>query len=237
MSEGDPVALSDSAAPSDPAAPRAPTSVAIVEDQPALLHNLVKLLGEFPQVAVHSCYPTGEAAVEGLLANRPQAVLLDLELPGMDGIEVIRAVKPKAPELVILVLTTFDDEAKVYEAVTAGASGYLVKRIPVERIVAGIAEAMDGGFVVEAAIGRRFWNYFQSLRRPLALQDPFGLTPEERRVLAVVAKGLSNSEISTVLALERRTVRTHLLHIYKKLGVDSHVEAVVKALKAGLVEP
>ncbi len=224
-------------APAAPAAPPPPTSVAIVEDQPQLLHQLVKLLGEFPQVSIHSCYTTGEEAVEGLLANRPQAVLLDLELPGMDGIEVIRKVRPKAPELVILVLTTFDDETKVYEAVTAGASGYLVKRIPVERIVEGIAEAMDGGFVVEAAIGRRFWNFFQSLRRPPASHDPFGLTADERKVLAVVAKGLSNSEISSVLQIERRTVRTHLLHIYKKLGVDSHVEAVVKALKAGLVEP
>lgn len=213
------------------------TTVAIVEDQPPLLHNLVKLLGQFPQVAVQACYATGEEAVVGLLANRPQAVLLDLELPGMDGIEVIRAVRPKAPELVILVLTTFDDEGKVYEAVTAGASGYLVKRIPVERIVEGIAEAMNGGFVVEAAIGRRFWNYFQSLRRPSASHDPFGLTAEERKVLSVVAKGLSNSEIGSALQIERRTVRTHLLHIYKKLGVDSHVEAVVKALKAGLLEP
>jgi DNA-binding NarL/FixJ family response regulator len=223
--------------PASPAEPRAPTSVAIVEDQPQLLHNLVKLLGEFAQVTVQACYATGEAAVDGLLANQPQAVLLDLELPGMDGLEVIRAVKPKAPELVILVLTTFDDEAKVYEAVTAGASGYLVKRIPVERIVAGIAEAMDGGFVVEAAIGRRFWNYFQSLRRPAALQDPFGLTADERSILAIVAKGLSNAEIGAALQIERRTVRTHLLHIYRKLGVSSHVEAVVKALKAGLVEP
>ncbi|MHB8419389.1 MAG: response regulator [Myxococcales bacterium] len=215
----------------------APTRLAIVEDQPALLHNLVKLLGAFPEVEVRGCYTTGEEAARALVSRPPQAVLLDLELPGMDGIEVIRAVKPKVPELVILVLTTFDDEAKVYEAVTAGASGYLVKRVPVERIVSAIGEAMAGGFVVEAAIARRFWNYFKSLERGAPLQDPFSLRPEERELLQYVAKGLSNTELGRVLQRDVRTVRTQLAHIYKKLGVSSHVEAVVKALKAGLIQP
>lgn len=214
-----------------------PTRVAIVEDQPALLHNLVKLLGAFPEVEVRGCYTSGEEAVRALVSRPPQAVLLDLELPGMDGIEVIRTVKPKLPELVILVLTTFDDEAKVYEAVTAGASGYLVKRVPVERIVSAIREAMAGGFVVEAAIARRFWNYFQSLKRTAPVQDPFSLTPDERELLQYVAKGLSNAELGQVLQLDRRTVRTRLAHVYKKLGVSSHVDAVVKALKAGLIQP
>ncbi len=213
-----------------------PTRVSVVEDQPALLHGLVKLLGGFPQIDVRGEYSTGEAAVAGLLAQPPDAVLLDLELPGMGGIDVIREVKPKLPGVAILVLTTFDDEAKVYEAVAAGASGYLVKRIPVERIVEAIGEAVDGGCVIEAAIGRRFWNYFQSLRRPPVEQDPFGLSPEERAVLAYIAKGLSNAEVGSLLRIERRKVRTHLLHIYQKLGVATHVEAVVKALKAGLVE-
>ncbi len=213
------------------------TRVAVVEDQAPMLRRLVKLLGEFPRLAVAGAYPNGETAVQGLLAAPPDAVLLDLELPGMNGIDVIREVKPKEPALAILVLTTFDDEAKVYEAVVAGASGYLVKRLPIERIVEAIGEAVDGGLVIEAAIGRRFWNYFQSLRRPAATEDPFGLTPEERSVLQFVAKGLTNAEVGRVLEIERRTVRTHLLHIYRKLGVASHVEAVVKALKAGLVEP
>lgn len=214
-----------------------PIRIALVEDQPPLLKALVKLLGGFPSIAVEATYGSGEEAVQGLLARTPQVVLLDLELPGMGGIDVIREVKPKAPELAILVLTTFDDEAKVYEAVTAGASGYLVKRIPVDRIVEAIHEVAQGGCVIEAAIGRRFWNYFQSLRRAPASLDPFGLTADERQVLQYIAKGLSNAEVGTVLDIERRTVRTHLLHIYRKLGVHSHVEAVVKALKAGLVEP
>ncbi len=214
-----------------------PTKVAIVEDQPALLHNLVKLLGAFPEVQVGGCYTSVEEAVRALVARPPQAVLLDLELPGMDGIEVIRAVKPKLPELVILVLTTFDDETKVYEAVSAGASGYLVKRVPVERIVSAIGEAMAGRFVVEANVARRFWNYFQSVRRTAPLQDPFSLTPGELELLQYVAKGLSNAELGRVLNVDRRSVRTRLAHVYKKLGVASHVEAVVKALKAGLIQP
>ncbi len=213
------------------------TQVAIVEDQPILLNSLVKLLGNFREIEIRGCYTSGEEAVRSLISRPPHAVLLDLELPGMDGIEVIRAVKPKLPELAILVLTTFDDEAKVYEAVTAGASGYLVKRIPVERIVSAIAEAMAGGFVVEAAIARRFWNYFHSLERKAPIQDPYSLTPDERDLLQYVAKGLSNAELGKLLELDRRTVRSRLGHLYKKLGVSSHVEAVVKALKAGLIQP
>ncbi len=211
--------------------------VALVEDQPPLLKNLVKLLSAFPELHVQATYATGEEAARGLVERPPEVVLLDLELPGMDGIGVIREVKPKRPEIAILVLTTFDDEAKVYEAVTAGASGYLVKRVAIERIVAAIREVREGGCVIESAIGRRFWNYFQSLGRPAAAVDPFGLSSAERQVLQFVAKGLSNAEVGRALQIERRTVRTHLLHIYEKMGVHSHVEAVVKALQAGLVEP
>lgn len=214
-----------------------PVQVAIVEDQPILLSSLVKLLSGFREIEIRGCYTSGEEAVRALIARPPQAVLLDLELPGMDGIEVIKAVKPKLPELVILVLTTFDEEAKVYEAVSAGAAGYLVKRIPIERIVSAIHEAMAGGFVVEAAIARRFWNYFKSLERKEPLQDPYSLTPEERDLLQYVAKGLSNAELGHVLAVDRRAVRSKLGHLYRKLGVSNHVEAVVKALKAGLIQP
>ncbi|WP_205525960.1 response regulator [Pyxidicoccus trucidator] len=217
------------------------TRIFVVEDQPQLLKNLVKVLGTFPELEIVGTSQEGEAAVEDILQLRPQLVLLDLELPGINGIQVTQRVKRRAPEVEILILTSFDDEQKVYEAIQAGASGYLVKRVGPEKIRSGIQEVMEGGTVLEPIIARRFWNYFQSVQAKPAspekkADNPWALTPTEFEVLRYVGKGLSNAEVGQVMTLERRTVRTHLSHIYRKMGVNSHVEAVVMALRAGVVD-
>lgn len=218
-----------------------PTRIFVVEDQPQLLKNLVKVLATFPELQVVGTSQEGESAVEDIVQLRPQLVLLDLELPGINGIQVTQRVKRRAPEVEILILTSFDDETKVYEAIQAGASGYLVKRVGPEKIRSGIQEVMEGGTVLEPIIARRFWNYFQSVQAKSTQEDkkpedPWSLTPLEFEVLRYVAKGLSNAEVGHVMTLERRTVRTHLSHIYRKMGVNSHVEAVVMALRAGVVD-
>ena len=216
------------------------TRVFIVEDQPTLLRNLLKVLGTFAELELVGSAQQGEEAVEAVVRLRPELVLLDLELPDVHGIEVTRRIKRRAPEVEVLILTSFEDEQKVYEAIQAGASGYLVKRVGPEKIRSAIREVMEGGTVLEPLIARRFWNYFHSLqaRPPEAPPEnnPWSLTPAEFEVLRYVAKGLSNAEVGRVMTLERRTVRTHLSHIYRKMGVHSHVEAVVLALRAGLVE-
>jgi DNA-binding NarL/FixJ family response regulator len=214
------------------------TRVFIVEDQPPLMRALVKSLELYPELEVVGTSGEGEDGVRQILELRPHLVLLDLELPGIDGIEVTRRVKPRAPEVEILILTSFDDEQKVYEAVQAGASGYLVKRVGPEKIRSGIREVMEGGTVLEPIIARRFWNYFDSLRQAAdrKKENPWGLSPLEFDVLRYVTKGLSNAEVGQVMEIERRTVRTHLGHIYRKMGVNSHVEAVVLAIRAGIVE-
>jgi len=218
--------------------PQRATRVFVVEDQPALLKNLLKVLGTYPELSVVGSAQDGEAAVEAILRERPELVLLDLELPSLHGIQVTKRVKQRAPEVEVLVLTSFDDEQKVYEAIQAGASGYLVKRVGPEKIRAAIREVMEGGTVLEPLIARRFWNYFQSLKaKPeTPAPNPWGLSETELQVLRYVAKGLSNAEVGEVMTIERRTVRTHLGHLYKKMGVNSHVEAVVLAVRAGLVE-
>jgi DNA-binding NarL/FixJ family response regulator len=215
------------------------TRIFLVEDQPALLKTLVKSLSLYPELQIVGTAQEGEAAVKEILALRPQLVLLDLELPGIDGIEVTKRVKRAANDVEILILTSFDDETKVYEAIQAGASGYLVKRVGPDKIRAGIEEVMSGGTVLEPIIAKRFWNYFQSIQgapKPSAGGNPWGLTEVELDVLRYVAKGLSNAEVGRVMTLQRRTVRTHLTHVYRKMGVNSHVEAVVIALRAGVVE-
>jgi two-component system, NarL family, response regulator DegU len=114
--------------------------------------------------------------------------------------------------------------------------GTWVKRVGIDKILSAIREVRAGGTVLEPVIARRFWNYFQSIQGKPQPADPFGLSPTELDVLCFVAKGLSNAEVGRVMSIERRTVRTHLAHIYRKLGVNTHVEAVMKALRAGLVE-
>ena len=213
------------------------TRIYVVEDQAALLANLLKALAAFPELEVVGSARDGESGVDEMVKLVPHLALLDLELPGIDGIEVTRRLKRKVPKVEVLILTSFDDETKVYEAMQAGASGYLVKRVGPEKVRSGIHEVMAGGTVLEARIAKRFWNYFQSVQaKPAQPQNPWNLSPTELDVLRYVAKGLSNAEVGRVMELERRTVRTHLGHIYKKLGVNSHFDAVVIALKAGLVE-
>lgn len=212
--------------------------VLLVEDNPVLRQGLVKGLTLFPQLEVIGAEVDGESGVRAALETLPDVVLLDLELPGIDGIEVTRQVKRAAPQVQILMLTTFDEEAKVYEAITAGASGYLVKRVGPEKIRDALLEVHQGGVVIEALIAKRFWNYFQAIKAaPSPGPNAWGLTETEVEVLRYLAKGLTNAEVGRVMTLERRTVRTHLSHVYRKMNVSSHVDAVIAALKAGLVEP
>ncbi len=215
-----------------------PTRVLVVEDQPQLLKNLLKLLRAHPgEVDVVGTALDGENGLEQARALAPDLLLLDLELPGIDGIEVTARLKASQPEVDVLILTSFDDETKVFEAMKAGASGYLVKRVSIERILSAIREVRQGGTVLEPIIARRFWNFFHSQQaKPQGPVNRFELSDVELDVLQFVAKGLSNAEVGRVMNIERRTVRTHLSHVYKKLGVNTHVEAVIKVMGEGLVE-
>jgi DNA-binding NarL/FixJ family response regulator len=212
-----------------------PIEVMVVEDDPKTLKSLVKLLGSYPDFRVVGSAMSGEAALETIQALTPQIVLLDLELPGIDGIEVTTRVKARHPEIEVLILTSFDDETKVYQAIQAGAGGYLVKRVAPEKIRDGILEVLGGGTVIEARIARRFWNFFQGVKGSKLDQDPSPLEDIEKDILQMIARGLTNQEAGRVLELERRTVRTHLSHIYRKLGTNSRAEAVVIALQRGLI--
>jgi DNA-binding NarL/FixJ family response regulator len=212
--------------------------VFLVEEQPRVLRSLSEALAHYPELEIVGTSTGGRAVVEEILKASPQVLLLDLELPELDGIEVTRRLKKRAPGIEVLVLTSFDDEQKVYESIRAGASGYLLESAGPEKIRGGIRDVMDGGTVLEPVIARRFWSYFDSLRRPreTPAENPWGLTEAELEVLRFVSRGLSNAEVGQVMSIERRTVRTHLSHLYRKMGVSSHVEAVVLGVRAGVVD-
>jgi DNA-binding NarL/FixJ family response regulator len=161
-------------------------------------------------------------------------LLLDIELPGMSGLAVVAALGGRTPAE-ILMLTTFDDERKVYQAVCGGAAGYLTKRSPVARIALAIRDVHAGGTVIDPGLARRFWNYFQS-QAGRAAADPYGLTADEREVLSLVGRGLTNPEVGRTVGRTRRAVKVDLERIFRKLGVGNRVDAVVKAVAAGLIE-
>ncbi len=207
----------------------------VVEDDPRMMKTLVRLLGTYEEFEVVGSAMSGDAAVQTVEALLPQLVLLDLELPGLDGIEVTRRIKATNSGIEILILTSFEDELKVYQAVQAGAGGYLVKRLATEKIRESIHEVLDGGTVIEPQLARRFWNHFKSVQGKPQEPELEPLEPIERDILQMIARGLTNQETGEVLALERRTVRTHLSHIYRKLGTNARAEAVTIALRKGLI--
>lgn len=211
-----------------------PVSVFAVEDSAPTLKALRKLLSGSEQVALIGTATSGEEALKLAPEVQPQVVLMDLELPGASGIETTRALK-QLLKADVLVLTSFEDEQHVFDAMRAGASGYVVKGAPAAKLIDAIVEVEAGGTVIEPRLAKKFWSYFKGVQEPRKPTVP-ELTPLEHEILSMIARGLSNEEAGRVVSLDRRSVRTQLGHIYEKLGVRSHVEAVVKALKLGIIE-
>jgi DNA-binding NarL/FixJ family response regulator len=203
----------------------------IVEDQPAILGQQQRLLEAFPAVKIVGSARDGRSALTLIEAEQPDAVLLDLGLPDLDGIEITRRIKSRWPAIEILIFTIFDDEDRVLEAVRAGASGYLLKGAPADRIVEALRDVCTGGSVIQPRLARSLLRRLQPDQGPRP-----GLTPRETEILQLIAKGCSNRVAAERLGLSRATVRTHLEHIYAKLEVSNRTEAVTEAIRRGLID-
>ncbi len=219
--------------PSPDPTKRIPIKLLIVEDEKRILHNQLKLLNAFCEVEVIGTAGDGPTAVSKCEELSPDVILLDLGLPGFDGIEVTRRVKESDPKVEVLIFTIFDDEEKVMAAIRAGASGYLLKGAKSEKIVEAIEDVHQGGSVIQANLARRLLRHFHKKK-----EDPprIQLTPREQQILQIISKGMSNREVARALNLSHFTVRTHLEHIYEKLDVSNRTEAVTEGLKQGLID-
>ena len=226
--------------------PVVPIRVLVVEDQTKILKNQLKLFESSLEIQVVGTALSGEAALEEVEKLMPDVLLLDLGLPRMSGIDVTRAVKAKHPSIEILIFTIFDEEDKVLEAVKAGASGYLLKGTPADKIVEAIKEVRIGGTVIQPNLARRLLKHFRvPLPGETAPPPPRAPSPEEgkirplsereKEILQLIAKGVSNSEAARLLTLSKATIRTHLEHIYQKLEVTNRVEAVTEGIRKGLI--
>lgn len=208
------------------------TKVAIVEDLREIREGLGRLIGATPGYRCTGIYGSMEEALEKIPHNLPDIVLSDIGLPGMDGIEGIRLLKDRHPELLILMLTVYDDNERIFDALCAGACGYLLKKTPSAKLIDCLKEATEGGSPMSPEVARRVITLFRDVRPPARVD--YELTPHETRLLRMLVEGHSYKTASAELNVSVNTVKFHLRHIYEKLQVHTKSEAVAKALRHGL---
>jgi DNA-binding NarL/FixJ family response regulator len=206
-----------------------PIAVAIVEDDARIRESLAVLLKGVDGFRCVGSHGSAEEALRVVPAEKPDIVLMDINLPQMSGIECVGKLKAKLPDLQILMLTVYDDSEMIFQALTAGASGYIVKRTAPDKLLQAIREAHQGGSPMSPHIARKVVQYFH--QRGPAKHETEALTEREREVLEQLAKGYLYKEIADALGIGVETVRRHLTNIYAKLHVHTRTEAAVKYLQ------
>lgn len=225
-----------------PSESAAPVRVVTVEDDPryrASLETLLRHAREFELVGAFASPADALAAMApwGATSRAPDLVLMDLELPGMTGIECTRRVKELFPSVAVVVLTVFEDRTRLVEAITAGADGYLLKRTPAALLLEQLRSVMAGGSPLSAGVARTVLEIIRQIRPEGVDGDSteVDLTPRERDVLACLVRGMSYKAVARELEVSIDTVRSHIRSVYRKLQVNNVAEAVGRALREGLV--
>lgn len=203
-------------------------SISIVEDDPSLGGILSEIVNTSPDWRLVKHYSSAEAALEGMASACSEVVLMDIQLPGMSGIECVGKLKAAHPEVLVLMVTVYDNNERIFDALAAGASGYLLKRDIPTKLMEALDDLLAGGSPMSSAIARKVVQHFQK-PAPTRNED-HNLTPRERQILEQLAKGSLYKEIAWDLGIGFETVRSHIDNIYKKLHVRSRTEAVVKFL-------
>ena len=212
--------------------------ILLADDQSLVRAGFRMILGAEPDIEVVGEAADGREAVALARATAPDVVLMDIRMPEVDGIAATRQIaRPEGGPPAVLVLTTFDLDAYVYEALRAGASGFLLKDAPEEQLVAGIRIVADGASLFAPTVTRRLVERFTGGPPRADVPSLDELTPREVEILTLIARGLSNAEIADSLIVSQHTVKSHVAHVLGKLGLRDRVQAVVLAYEAGLVRP
>jgi DNA-binding NarL/FixJ family response regulator len=206
-----------------------PISVSIVEDSDKFRETLARILNRSEGFRCISQYPNAEDALKALPQDKPEVVLMDINLPGMNGVECVRQLKVLIPTIQVMMLTVYEDTENIFNALAAGATGYMLKRTPRDELLEAIREVHRGGSPMTTHIARKVVLSFQ--RAAPAASPTENLSPREQEVLDCLAKGFLYKEIAEKLSISYETVHTYIRRIYEKLQVRTRTEAVAKFLR------
>jgi DNA-binding NarL/FixJ family response regulator len=208
--------------------------VLIADDQTLFRAGLARLLNEDPRVEVVGQATDGADATKLVAKQKPDVVLMDLKMPTLDGIEATRQILEADPGVKVLILTTFETDSQVIQALKAGASGYVLKDSTADAIVSSIVAVMSGEKVMASAVANRVLAMLTGTTTPKEFYD--GLTNREIEILKLLANGMANKQIAYHLKISEKTVRNHVSNTYEKLGIYDRSQAVLYAVRKGLVE-
>jgi DNA-binding NarL/FixJ family response regulator len=209
--------------------PQTSINIVVVEDEAWIRENLVQEINRAPGFHCLNNYHTAEEALRGIPADLPDVVLMDINLPGMDGVECTRRLRAVLPETRFLMLTVYGESEKIFNSLLAGASGYLLKRTSTAELLEAIQQVRIGGAPMSSSIARKVVAYFNEMGEDKS--DTPALSPREQQVLELLAKGMPYKNIADQLSLSIETIRMNVKHIYAKLHVHSRGEAAAKYLQ------
>lgn len=201
-------------------------SVCIVEDNDDIRQALEQIIMMADGYELSGSFASAESAIYDIPRLKPNVVLMDINLGGMSGIDCVRELKPKFPDILFMMCTVYEEDEKIFEALAAGANGYILKKTAPGKLLESIRELNDGGAPMSSQIARKVVAVFQEKNPSSGLLD--NLSNREHEILELLAKGMLYKEISTRLGIAQETVRKHVYHIYEKLHVNNRVEAVNK---------
>jgi DNA-binding NarL/FixJ family response regulator len=207
--------------------------VGIIEDQKETREGISFLINRTPGFECRHVYESMEAALEGIGTDPPRVVLVDIGLPGLSGIEGVRLLRQHHPQVAPVILTVFKDDERIFQAICAGACGYLLKKTAPDRLVASLGDIAHGGAAMSPEVAIRVMELFRKTQP--SESAPSGLTPQEMRLLKLLAEGHQNKTAAWELGISIHTISFHLRSIYEKLHVHSRSEAVARALRDGLI--
>ena len=208
----------------------------LVEDNEVFRRNVQRVINGLEEIACVGSFDSAEATFDALQKEAaPDVILLDVQLPGVDGISALEKFKEIVPDTRVIILTVFDDADKIFRAVCAGASGYVLKASGTDKIDEAIRQVMSGGAPMTPAVAKKVLDAFANSEILTGKKGDYGLTAREQEILRLLADGLLKKEIADALSISVNTVSTHLRRVYDKLHVNTNTGAVAKALREGII--
>ncbi len=211
-----------------------PIKLAIFEDNARLRQSLELLLEEGSGFCITGSFPNCDRALDNIEESYPDLVIMDIDMPGVNGIEGVKIIKNQYPEIKIIMYTVFDDDNRIFECICAGANGYLLKNTSPIKLIQSLHELMEGGTPMSPFVAKKVFEFFRKKEAPV--HQDYKITPREKEILELLVKGNSYKMIADKSQISIDTVKKHLTNIYNKLHVHCGTEAVVKALQQRIVK-